>query len=163
MLRVSLTTIVALLAGIVWVSTASAQGGYRMPPEPASPGARTAKEIPRQSSHPQHVYERQKKAARTPASGYPRFAAPLYPAPVQHVPAQMGGAMITNQAFAPHEMLYPHEYHSMYGPFYYKVKGHWLWTPFGIESHDKWELLGTTVNVKYRPSYSLFSLFVPPK
>jgi hypothetical protein len=60
-------------------------------------------------------------------------------------------------------MLYPHEYKSMYGPFYYRVKGKWLWTPFGMESHDKWELLGTTVKVKYRPTHSLFSLFAPPR
>ena len=96
-------------------------------------------------------------------AAYPNLDAPLYPSPAQNIPVQVGGTMLTNQAFAPHEMLYPHEYRSMYGPFYYKVKGSWLWTPFGIESHDKWELMGTEVKVKYRSSYSLGSLFTIPR
>jgi len=70
--------------------------------------------------------------------------------------------MYTNQAFAPHEMLYQHEYRGLYAPYYYRVKGSWLWTPFGIESHDKWELMGTEVKVKYKSNYGLLSGFVPP-
>ncbi len=93
---------------------------------------------------------------------YPYLNAPLYPCPVQDVPVQMGSTLITNQAFAPHEMLYPHEYRGIYAPYYYRVKGSWLWTPFGIESHDKWELMGTEVKVKYRPSYAPLSGFVAP-
>lgn len=93
---------------------------------------------------------------------YPHLNAPLYPCPRQDIPAQVGGTMYTNQAFAPHEMLYPHEYRGMYAPYYYRVKGSWIWTPFGIESHDKWELMGTEVKVKYRSNYSLLSGFFPP-
>lgn len=93
---------------------------------------------------------------------YPQLNAPLYPSPRQDIPVQVGGTMITNQAFAPHEMLYAHEYKGLYPPFYYRVKGGWLWTPFGIESHDKWELMGTEVKVKYRSNYSLLSGFTPP-
>lgn len=94
---------------------------------------------------------------------YPYLGASLYPCPKQGIPPQVGGTMIPTEAFAPHEMMYPHEYNAMYAPFYYRVKGKWLWTPFGMESHDKWELLGTRVNVKYRSSYSLFSGFIPPR
>ena len=81
--------------------------------------------------------------------GYPQMHAPLYPSPVPNVPTYVGGTTITNQAFAPHEMLYPHQYKSLYPPFYYKVHGKWWWTPFGMESHDKWELQGTEVKVNY--------------
>ena len=93
---------------------------------------------------------------------YPQLNAPLYPAPVQNVPIQVGGTAITNQAFAPHEMLYPHKYHAMYPPFYYRVRGGWLWTPFGIESHDKWELQGTQVKVNYRSTHNPFAFFIKP-
>jgi hypothetical protein len=31
-----------------------------------------------------------------------------------------------------------------------------------MESHDKWELQGTEVKVKYRSSYAPFAGFVPP-
>ncbi len=93
---------------------------------------------------------------------YPQLNAPLYPSPIQNVPAWTGGTVITNQAFAPHELLYPHEYHSMYGPFYYQVKGCWLWTPLGMRQHERWKLQGTEVRVKYRTHYKLFSGFHPP-
>lgn len=93
---------------------------------------------------------------------YPQLNAPLYPSPVQHVPHSTGGTIITNQAFAPHELLYPHEYHSMYGPFHYQVKGCWVWTPFGMRQHEQWKLQGTEVRVKYRSHYKLFSGFCPP-
>lgn len=93
---------------------------------------------------------------------YPQLNAPLYPSPVQNVPAWTGGTIITNQAFAPHELLYPHEYHSMYGPFHYQVKGCWMWTPFGMRQHEQWKLQGTEVRVKYRSHHKLFSGFCPP-
>ena len=93
---------------------------------------------------------------------YPQMHAPMYPCPVPNVPAQVGGTVYTNQAFAPHEMLYKHQYKAMFPPFYYKVHGKWWWTPFGMESHDKWELQGTEVKVKYRTSYRPFSGFYPP-
>jgi len=93
---------------------------------------------------------------------YPQLNAPLYPSPVQTVPTWTGGTVITNQAFAPHELLYPHDYHAMYGPFYYQVKGCWLWTPLGMRQHERWTLQGTEVKVKYRTSHKLFSGFHPP-
>lgn len=93
---------------------------------------------------------------------YPQMHAPMYPSPLPNVPVQMGGTVYTNQAFAPHEMLYPHRYKALFPPFYYKVSGKWWWTPFGMESHDKWELQGTEVNVRYRGSYRPFSGFIPP-
>lgn len=105
--------------------------------------------------------ERQNGAAAM-VQGYPQMNAPLYPVPQPNIPVQVGGTVISNQAFAPHEMLYSHTYRAMYPPFYYKVKGGWIWTPFGIESHEKWELQGTVVKVKYRPRFGLFSSFVPP-
>lgn len=116
-------------------------------------------------------------AGVTPASGtvasapiagyqghqYPQLNAPLYPSPVQYTPAWNGGTIITNQAFAPHEMLYPHKYHAMYPPFYYKVKGSWFWTPFGMHQHEHWKLQGTEVKVNYRSHYKFLSGFHPPR
>lgn len=93
---------------------------------------------------------------------YPYLDAPLYPVPQPYVPRQVGGAMIVNQALAPHEMLYPHTYRALYPPYYYSVKGSWLWTPFGMRSHDRVRLEGTEVKVKYRGNYGLLSGFVPP-
>jgi hypothetical protein len=96
-----------------------------------------------------------------PGCMYPKLNAPLYPSPQQFNPPWTGGAIITNQALAPHEMLYPHKYHAMYGPFYYRVRGHWVMTPFGMRQHEQWELQGTEVTVKYRPHYAPFSGFHP--
>ncbi|MCA9076861.1 MAG: hypothetical protein KDA93_17675 [Planctomycetaceae bacterium] len=93
---------------------------------------------------------------------YPVLNAPLYSSPVQHVPEYAGGSVITNQALAPHEMLYPHEYHAMYGPFYYRVNGVWVVTPFGVRQHEKWQLQGTHVKVRYHDHFRLFSSFHPP-
>jgi hypothetical protein len=85
--------------------------------------------------------------------GYVRLGAPLYPSPRPNIPIWTGSTMITNQAFAPHEMLYPHTYRAMYPPFYHRVKGGWILTPLGVRSHEKWELQGTMVQVKYRSTY----------
>ncbi len=98
----------------------------------------------------------------TPPPVYPQLGAPLYPAPQQTVPPYQGQTLITNQALAPHEMLYRHKYRALYPPFYYKVRGAWIWTPFGIQSHDIWTLQGTRVTVRYKPRYGLFSGFIPP-
>ncbi|SFI16919.1 hypothetical protein SAMN05421753_106116 [Planctomicrobium piriforme] len=98
-----------------------------------------------------------------PGGQYPQLNAPLYPSPVQYTPPYNGGAIITNQAFAPHEMLYPHTYHAMYPPFYHKVTGGWFWTPFGVRQHEHWKLQGTEVNVKYRSNYPFFSGYHPPR
>lgn len=96
------------------------------------------------------------------APGYPYLNAPLYTCPRQDIPYQMGGTVITNQAFSPHEMLYKHDYKAMYPPFYYRAKGGYIWTPFGIHSHERWKLQGTVVRVKYRSHYGLFSAFHEP-
>lgn len=83
-------------------------------------------------------------------SGYVRLNAPMYPCPRPNIPIWTGSTMITNQAFAPHEMLYPHKYRAMYPPFYHRVHGCYFWTPFGMRSHEQWKLQGTMVKVNYR-------------
>lgn len=93
---------------------------------------------------------------------YPQPGAALYPAPVPGIPSQIGGAAIMNQAFHPHEMLYPHEYHAMYPPYYYKVNGGFMVSPFGVWSHENWKLQGTQVDVKYKSHISPFALFHAP-
>lgn len=94
--------------------------------------------------------------------GYPYLDAPLYTSPSQRVPYQVGSTIVTNQAFAPHEMLYPHTYRALYPPYYYKVRGSWFVWPWGVESHDRWELQGTEVKVEYRSKIPLFSRFSKP-
>lgn len=89
-------------------------------------------------------------------------SAALYPAPRGGIPPQVGGTAIVNQAFHPHEMLYPHQYKAMYGPYYYKVHGKWIVTPFGVWSHENWKLQGTQVEVKYKSHISKFAKFFPP-
>lgn len=90
---------------------------------------------------------------------YPQTGAALYPSPVPGIPWQIGGASIPNQAFHPHEMLYEHGYRAMYPPYYYKVNGGWMVTPFGVWSHEDWNLQGTTVDVQYKSHISPFSLY----
>src|SRR5690606_13729590 len=97
-----------------------------------------------------------------PGNRYPVLNAPLYPSPVQYTPPWTGGTIVTNQAVARPEMLYPHRYHAMYGPFYYNVRGSWFVTPFGVHQHEKWRLEGTQVKVDYHPHHRLFSGFHPP-
>ena len=96
--------------------------------------------------------------------GYVQLGAPMYPSPRPNIPIWSGSTMITNQAFAPHEMLYPHTYRSIHAPYYHRVKGGWIWTPFGIRSHERWELQGTQVTVKYRSQPPAWpkSLWFPP-
>ncbi|MEP3482209.1 MAG: hypothetical protein ABJZ55_23390 [Fuerstiella sp.] len=86
----------------------------------------------------------------------------LYPAPRPGIPHQLGATVIPHQAFHPHEMLHAHRYKSMYGPYYYKVKGHWIVTPYGVLSQENWQLKGTTVDVKYKSHISPFALFSRP-
>ncbi|MCA9087348.1 MAG: hypothetical protein KDA90_01805 [Planctomycetaceae bacterium] len=129
-------------------NTAFAQG-YYAPPQAYS----NAPQV--QAVGHQQVYQQPYVA---PSYGaYPQLSAPLYPAPVQNTPAYAGRTLITNQAFAPHEMLYPHDYHAMYGPFYYKVHGGWIWTPLGMRQHENWKLQGTEVKVKYRSQIPLLT------
>lgn len=86
----------------------------------------------------------------------------LYPSPRPGIPQQIGGTAISNQFLNPHEMLYPHHYRAVYPPYYYKVNGHWMVTPFGVWSHEDWYLQGTQVDVKYNSHISKFALFKPP-
>ena len=97
--------------------------------------------------------------------GYVQLGAPMYPSPRPNIPIWTGSTVITNQAFAPQEMLYPHTYRSIYPPYYHRVKGGWILTPLGVRSHEKWELQGTTVEVKYRstqPGILSGSAWFPP-
>ncbi|QDT39615.1 hypothetical protein [Stratiformator vulcanicus] len=82
--------------------------------------------------------------------GFVYLNAPLYPVPRPDVPIQMGATLLTNQAFHPQEMLYPHDYVAMYPPYYYRAKGGWVVTPWGVRNKETWELQGTKVKVKYR-------------
>ena len=93
---------------------------------------------------------------------YPQTGAALYPTPRPGIPHQVGGITIENPAFHPHEMLYAHQYKAMYPPYYYKVNGGWMVTPFGVWSHEDWKLQGTTVDVKYKSHISPFTHFKPP-
>lgn len=94
--------------------------------------------------------------------GYVNLGAPLYSSPQPTVPVWAGGSMIPTPALAPHEMLYPHTYRAMYPPFYHRVKGHYVWTPFGMRTHENWQLQGTMVTVKYRSEYPVLKTFHPP-
>jgi len=111
---------------------------------------------------PAHAQNAKTAKAPQPRGQYPYLNAPLYPAPVPQVPAKMGGAVYTNQAFAPHEMLYAHKYRALYPPYYFKVDGGWWWTPFGMESHDRWKLQGTCVRVKYHSQCGPLSKITSP-
>lgn len=149
-----------------------AQRGYR-------PIARVnySNVAPGQFAYPSHArpiqqatsHERVRTApahpAMTPAQQrhYPQLNAAMYPAPQYNIPHQVGGTVITNQWMAPHEMLYGHKYKAMYPPFYYKVKGGRILTPFGFESHETWKLMGTEVNVKYNTKFGLFTGYWPHK
>jgi hypothetical protein len=95
-------------------------------------------------------------------NGYPYLNAPMYPCPLPYIPYQVGGTFITNQAFDPHEMLYPHTYRSLYPPYYYEVKGGWKVFPWGVAQSERWRLRGTYVSVKYKSSCGLFSGWCPP-
>ncbi len=95
-------------------------------------------------------------------NGYPQTGAALYPAPLPGIPQQVGGTAIVNPAFQPHEMLYPHQYKALYGPYYYEVHGDWMVTPFGVWSQENWKLKGTEVDVKYKSHISPFSFFSAP-
>jgi len=94
--------------------------------------------------------------------GYVALNAPLYPSPRQDIPIQVGGTRITNPAFAPHEYLYAHDYNALYGPFYHRARGHWVITPWGVRTREKWDLVGTEVKVKYRSKIPFLAGFAPP-
>ncbi|MFN5299080.1 MAG: hypothetical protein ACK5HA_12310 [Planctomycetaceae bacterium] len=84
----------------------------------------------------------------TPVSA-PAIQAPLYPSPRPDIPAEVGWTVISNQALAPHEMLYAHSYRAIYPPYYYKNLHGLSCLPF----FPKPALLGTEVRVKYHSHY----------
>ena len=96
-------------------------------------------------------------------AGYVHLSAPLYPSPKPTVPIWAGATFIPTPALAPHEMLYPHTYRAMYPPYYHRVTGKYFMTPFGMRTHEDWELQGTLVEVKYRSNYSKKHPFIPPR
>ena len=122
--------------------------------------------IPRVSPYPGVVVGNNNPA---PSPCYPNLDASMYPCPQPNIPAYTGGTTITNSAFSPHEMLYPHRYRALYPPFYYKVKykNAW-WCPLPIpgltatRTVQKVELMGTQVDVKYHGQISPFCNFFPP-
>lgn len=137
--------LVTVLASAAMMSEAKAQE-QTAPPAPM-PIAGGAAQMP-----PNYLYQ----------PGYVYLNAPLYPSPQPYVPPEVGSSVITNQALAPHEMLYRHKYHAMYPPFYYKVNGRWLVTRNGLLTRERWKLQGTEVKVKYHSHISPLALFAPP-
>jgi hypothetical protein len=79
------------------------------------------------------------------ASAPPYITSALYPCPVPYVPREVGYTVITNQALAPHEMLYAHRYRALYPPYYYE-KCCLTCLPFFPQP----KLRGTMVKVKYK-------------
>lgn len=159
-----------LLAGLN--STASAQPGAAPAPQAGSVNM-LFYPIPYQDgrhgihshdyTHYDHVPPHPGSYEHTPQrSHYPYLHAPLYPSPQPWVPAKVGGTVVTNQAFAPHEMLYPHSYKALYGPFSYKVQGDWVVTPLGVWSTEHWKLQGTEVSVKYKSRIPFTAGFLAP-
>ncbi len=92
------------------------------------------------------------------APTYAPIQAPLYPCPKPDVPLEVGRTIITNPAFAPHEMLYPHCYRALYPPYYVCNKGGLACLPFV----PKPPLRGTEVKVRYSSHIGLFDRFYPP-
>ncbi len=117
---------------------------------------------PRYQGHPQVIQGDPTNPNAPSTHGYPYLNAPLYPTTQPNILHQTGSTVITNQALNPHEMLYPHKYHAMYGPYYYKVNGHWATLPWGIWSAENWRLQGTHVHINYRSKRRFLSGFHPP-
>ena len=86
--------------------------------------------------------------ARAEGEGVPYLTSSLYPSPVPYVPREVGYTVITNQAFAPHEYLYAHQYRALYPPYYYKKSIGSCCIPFVPQPCLK----GTMVTVKYKTS-----------
>jgi hypothetical protein len=177
MKRIQLSVIIGttlLLAGLQAAATAQQPRGVAHGPAPQrAPVNMAFYPIPYQEGHHgihrhdythyDHVPQQPGAYTHTPQRPhYPYLNAPLYASPQPNIPHQMGGTVITNQAFAPHEMLYPHSYRAMYGPFSYRVQGDWVVTPLGVWSTEHWKLQGTEVSVKYKSRISLFNGFFPP-
>ncbi|MBT4867372.1 MAG: hypothetical protein HON53_19895 [Planctomycetaceae bacterium] len=177
MKRIQLSVIVGttlLLAGLQAAANAQQPGGvaygpapqrapvnmalYPIPYQPGHHGLRS-----HQYTHYDHIPQQPGSYTHTPQRPhYPYLNAPLYASPQPNIPHQVGGTVVSNQAFAPHEMLYPHTYRAMYGPFSYRVQGDWVVTPLGVWSTEHWKLQGTEVSVKYKSRISFLKGFFPP-
>jgi len=152
----------------------SQEGIARLQPAEAAPQPTPASFVP--AGYPQgafvlpaqqvpvHVVSAQQAAAMQGAYqvGPPRQGASMYPAPRPGIPAHVGGTAIHNAAFHPHEMMHAHRYRALYGPYYHKVKGCWVLSPFGIWSKENWKLTGTMVDVQYKSRISPFAMFRRP-
>jgi hypothetical protein len=149
------TTVPTVLLGMLMMPSVRAQEGYVA----LRPSIRPASQL---TPLPESAAAVAVTAVPTQA-GYVHLGAPMYPSPQPNIPIWTGATFIPTPALAPHEMLYPHTYRALYPPFYHRVKGHYYWTPFGMKSHEKWQLQGTLVQVKYRSHYPLFHGFHPPK
>lgn len=133
------------------------------PPGRLSVQARPISMVQAPAMAPQPIGPQAGPAVAPPAQqGYVQLGAPLYPSPRSNIPAHTGMTIISSPALAPHEFLYPHTYRATYPPYYHRVKGAYIWTPFGMRSHEKWELQGTEVTVKYRSEYPVLRPFHPP-
>ncbi len=86
----------------------------------------------------------------------------MYPCPQPHIPTNVGTTVITNQALAPHEMLFAHKYKALYPPFYHKTTRTWCLIPGKLHRTEKRVLTGTMVEVDYKSYISPFSLYCPP-
>ena len=101
-------------------------------------------------------------------AAYPQLDASLYPCPRPDIPYEVGSTVITNPALAPHEMLYPHEYRTVYPPYYYKEKIQFGWCPEQICEgkspfwRKKQKFVGTKVTVKYNGWIAPWKMFVAP-
>ena len=156
------------------VRQTSQEGVARLEPAQAAPQPTPAFFVPAgypQGAHvlpapqaPVHFVAAQ-QAAVIPGAyqpGPPRQGASMYPAPRPGIPAHVGGTAIHNAAFHPHEMMHAHRYRALYGPYYHKVRGCWVLSPFGIWSKENWKLTGTMVDVQYKSRISPFAMFRRP-
>jgi hypothetical protein len=147
MIRWSCSVAVAtVLLGMLMMPSVRAQEGFERTPV-------------RSANHTEAMGDVAPAGVPTQA-GYVHLGASMYPSPQPHVPIWTGATFVPTPALAPHEMLYPHTYRALYPPYYHRVKGRYYWTPFGMKSHEKWQLQGTLVEVKYR---SHAPLYHPPK
>jgi hypothetical protein len=145
--------------------------GHVLPLHPGQNWQQYSQPVPvhRTSGGPYHFASN--SVSNSPATGSspmssvgtgPHTGAALYPAPIPGIPQQIGGTAIPTQAFHPHEMLYSHHYKAMYPPYYYKVNGGWIVTPWGVWSKENWKLQGTEVDVKYHSHISPWAMFKTP-
>jgi hypothetical protein len=172
----------AMLAGVL-PQTANAQGrvtpaGYHCPNCP--PGGQGQYDMAGRYCPPSNRFAGYQMGgydvARSGNGMYPQLDASLYPCPRGDIPHEVGGSIITNAAFYPHEMMYAHRYKAVYPPYYYQTNWRYglRWTmcktPVGVpllwlkpvKVASKTKLVGTCVKVEYKDHISPFAFFWPP-